>query len=753
MHIEVPRPAPRGPFLPIRDSSALLLACAVAVVLGAQQPSKPQQPTFRTGVNFVRVDVYPTADGRPVNDLVKADFEVLEDGVPQAVETFEHIVVKARDIVAERVEPRTVREANEMAADARHRLFVIFLDTFHVTETSVSHSGQTRMPGRTTTRAAPKENPLGTRNIDRALASFLDRAIGPDDLFAALTPDMDPEQLSFSRRPETFEQLVKTVWGRRFSWDDLDPEEERWGICYPPDDMFNCYPGVLLDMVRRRREDLVLQSLRRLVQRLGDLREERKAVLLVSEGWARYRPDTQLARPLPRVPTEGCPPDIPKGKDIYIGTYGKLQAGTDPRTYMTVDWQQCEASRATLAHVDNDATYRMLLDEANGANTSFYPIDPRGLAVFATPMDYKDLPQTPTRLATQPADKDMVADATDMRERLETLRNLATATDGKMTETNDFSGGLKKIADDLSDYYLLGYYSTNAKADGKFRKISVRVKRPGVDVRARRGYLAATEAEVAARRAAAAAADPEIASRESALAALGTIRADRPFLMAGGVLWQSTPTGHARPVLWAAGEVEVSAARQMPWNAGADAVVAAMTEDGQPVATERATTTFESRAFFLRLATDVAPGEYVLRARVQGKAGGGAEASVQIRVRVPDAADENADGAQPLLFRRGPFSGPGFQPTADLRFRKGERLRVDVPVRSAFEEVSARLLDRKGGALPIPVAASRREDGGAVFASGEVALAPLALGDYLVELAITRGGSQEKTLTAFRIVP
>jgi len=753
MHIEIPRPGPRTP-LASRHTIALGLAVIVAAVLAAQEPSRPQQPTFRTGVNFVRVDVYPTSNGRPVADLRKDDFEVLENGVPQAVETFEHVVVRPRDILAERVEPRNVREANEEAANPRNRLFVLFLDTYHVTEATVSHSGALWAPGSTTTRPPAKEGPHGTAAIERALVNFLDRAIGPDDLFAATTPELDPEQLSFSRRPETFEELVRTVWGRRFIWDDLDPEENRWSICYPPDDPYGCYSGILVDMVRRRREALTLEALRRLVSRLGDLRQERKALLLISEGWARYRPDMQLARPLPRVSAPGCPAEIPRGKDIYVGTDGKLKAGTDPRTYMTVDWQQCEASRTTMAHVDNDQTYRTLLDEANRTNTSFYPVDPRGLAVFATPMDYKDLPQTPDRLATLPADKALLTDMADVRERLETLRNLAAATDGKMTETNDLAGGLKKVADDLSDYYLLGYYSTNAKADGTFRRITVRVKRPGVAVRARRGYLAPTEAEVAARRAAAAPPDPEVATRDTALAALGAIRPDRPFHMAAGVAWQqSTVGGQPQPVLWAAGELDVLAAREMPWNAGADASISIVAADGRAIASEQATMGFESRAFMVRLAHGVQPGDYLVRARVTGKAGGGAEAGEQVRVHVPDTDDGAAGLAQPLLFRRGPFSGAGFQPTADLRFRKAERLRVDVPSRATFDEVSARLLDRKGGLLPIPVNTLQRDDAGVCFVTGEVSLAPLALGDYLIEVSARRGTLQEKSVTAFRIVP
>jgi len=47
--------------------------------------------------------------------------------------------------------------------------------------------------------------------------------------------------------------------------------------------------------------------------------------------------------------------------------------------------------------------------------------------------------------------------------------------------------------DDLSSYYLLGFYSTG-KLDGRFPAITVRVKRPGVQIRERRGYLANTEA-------------------------------------------------------------------------------------------------------------------------------------------------------------------------------------------------------------------------------------------------------------------
>ena len=82
--------------------------------------------------------------------------------------------------------------------------------------------------------------------------------------------------------------------------------------------------------------------------------------------------------------------------------------------------------------------------------------------------------------------------------RLNSLRTLAEATDGlAIVDSNDLAGGLRRVVNDLSSYYLLGYYSSG-KLDGKFHSIKVRVKRPGVQVRARRGYLAATPAAVTA---------------------------------------------------------------------------------------------------------------------------------------------------------------------------------------------------------------------------------------------------------------
>ena len=103
-----------------------------------------------------------------------------------------------------------------------------------------------------------------------------------------------------------------------------------------------------------------------------------------------------------------------------------------------------------------------------------------------------------------------------LRQRHETLKTAALDTDGiAVMDSNDINAGLQRVVSDLSSYYLLGYSSTNAKADGRYRTIRVRVKRPGIDVRARKGYQAPTAEEVAKRAALSAPAseaDPEAAA-------------------------------------------------------------------------------------------------------------------------------------------------------------------------------------------------------------------------------------------------
>jgi VWFA-related protein len=691
----------------MRLAIASFLALGVAAVLAAQTPANPQQPTFRAGINLVRVDVYPTLRGQAVTDLQKDEFDLLEDGVPQRLETFERVVIRAPGPEVERSEPTSVRASDDAAGDPRNRLFVLFLDTYHTRQDRFMTTtyGTARQQ-----QARPAPRPADAGRITRALSSFLQRLIGPDDLVALMTPEMPVKGLTFTRRPASIQEFLETTpWQRKDTVEDFDEREQMYRLCYGPDS------ETTTEMIVRRRERMVLTALRGLVTHLQSLREERKAILLVSEGWTLFRPAQIgagiVAQP-PRIGIAGGKPTIGDPRDV-------------------AQREQCERDRQILSAIDDERDFRELLQIANRANATFYPIDPAGLEAAVS-----------------------VAGWDAINRRQSPLQSLAAETDGiAVINTNDVNTGLKRITDDLSSYYLLGYYSTNAKADGTFRKITVRVKRPGVAVRARPGYLAPTEADLKAYAAAnAPPPDPGALALQSALNVLDRGRPDRVLLLRGAWTWPAPAQAARDAVLVVVAELDPAAARQPGWQEGGELSASILDLDGRTLASASGKLSAAARSCLIRFAdVPLAPGEYLARVKAQWSV---LTTTEQVRISVPDGSPGAATVlGQPIVFRRGPYTGAGFQPTADLRFRRAERIRVDMPLAGSVEAVAAQLLDRKGQPLPVPVTTEQREEEGRRFVAAELALAPLAPGDYLIEMSVRRGDRTDKVLTAFRIVP
>lgn len=686
------------------------------VSLHAQQPSPAQAPTsnqppqpppqFRTEANFVRVDVYATKDGAPVRDLTAADFQVIEDGVPQRVETFEHVLIRPSGSQAARIEPDNQEAGNQMAGNPRNRMFVLFLDTYHV---SVN----------------------GSHDIRGPIINLLDRALGPDDLIAVMTPEMSASDIVFARKTEVLQRGLTDnwIWGRRFR-EHYDDRELQYLQCYPPTKgEQTATPGVsnlAAKMIDRRREQMVMDSLRDLIVQLRDIRDERKAVLAVTEGWALYQPDETVTRlRAGEAKREGVP-----GVDtIFVGEGGKLTTSDDRDPYGATKYS-CDADRMRLAMMDDERYFRDIMGDANRTNVSFYPIDPRGLPVFDTPIG-----------PAQPLPPN--ADLKSLHGRLETLRTLAVNTDGvAILDSNDLEKGLRRLADDLTSYYLLGYYSTNAKADGRYHTIDVKVTRPGISVRARHGYRSATAEEVAAARAAAGAPVPD--AKAAVQAAVGVLsRLDTR----GRIGLQAAAIRHgAGAVVWIAGEVPRPAGGEPdPLAEGGDVAIEVST-NGAGSRTAQATLTAAERSFLSPVSLDGAPnGEISIRARLRGAAGSGMMDAIAI--------DAPADGATgPVLFRRGPSTGNRVQPAGRPEFSRTERLHAELPVDTGVQIASAVLLDREGTTLQIPATTSERTDvSGQRWLTADVVLAPLGAGDYLLQLTTKRGTEEQRTLTAFRV--
>jgi len=125
-----------------------------------------------------------------------------------------------------------------------------------------------------------------------------------------------------------------------------------------------------------------------------------------------------------------------------------------------------------------------------------------------------------------------------------------------------------------------------------------------------------------------------------------------------------------------------------------------------------------------------------------------------LQVTVPAASSGGgARLGQAWLSRRGPYSGTAWMPVADLRFRRQERVKIEAAVVGSADAAAVRLLDRSGNPLPLPVASSERQEGGARVIAGEVALAPLTAGDYLLEVSVGAGPARRRVVAAFRIIP
>ena len=721
--------------------------------------AQPSQPSFRVEANFVRVDVYPThADGTPVTDLTADDFELLEDGKPQAVTQFEHVALSTTTAREERRDPVSADDGRRQAADPRRRVYVIFLDTWHSTFE-------------------------GAVRARRPIVDMLERLIGPDDLFAVMTPDMDPRQITFARRTETIDEMLTrhTRWGMQDMQFRIHPEEQQLEMCYPEGHPGTrcpgpggqtivqppgAYRGVAAQLIRRRREDETLSALENLVRYLGGVREERKALITVTSGYEMYQPKPELLRQqeCQQVPSLGRPGTGPDGRittDTRAAQLGPLAQST----------AECFALAMKYASLNNYQRFIALTQEANRYNVSFYPFDTRGLAVFDRGLDAgderlrNDSGEWYNRI-TGNAPGSLMADGDRLRTRLDSMRMLADNTDGlAILNTNNLAEGARRIVQDLSSYYLLGYYSTNDALDGKWRTIRVKVTRPGVQVRARKGYRALRAEDMAtatsaAREAAAGGAGDAAATAEGAAltAALGSVAGLRDgqswrsraawFFHAGAGATSRTGT------VWLTADVDASTIRDASFAQGGTLTVT-VSSAGQTVAQAEVPLAAGARTATAAIETSTAPleaGELLVRMRL-APASGGLPLTDAARVALP-AAD--APTAGPRLARASPQTRQQFVVTADPRYRRGEKIRVEVPVAPGATAAAAALLDKAGTVMAaVPVAATLEppDARGIGWAMAAVSLAPLAAGDYVVRVEVAHPDGDQRVFAGFKVVP
>jgi VWFA-related protein len=409
-----------------------------AILVGILAVEALAQVTFQVEVNFVDIDAVVTdARGNFVDDLTKNDFELFEDGKPQEISTFSLVDIpmpSAPPVVSgfsrTRPDAAAVPDVKSNAQPIDGRLYVIVLDDLNV-------------------------SPLRSQLVVRAGRQFIERHFGANDIAAVTyTSGRTDAGQEFTSERALLLAAINKFQGRRLRSTVLEKADQYFQqhlkeleLNQPDPEDPNQQPqsGTVRgpigysdittdtdDFERGHRAQQVLGSLRRLAEFMGGIRGRRKALLLFSEGI-----------------------DYP----IY-DVFGS-QAAT------------------TVMMATRDA-----IASAARANVSFFAVDPRGLVGMTSE----------TIELTAAADPSLGFDAkgllADMYLSQDSLRTLAEETGGyAAVNARNIDTALDRIVRANSRYYVLGYYPANAPRDGRFHKIEVRVKRPGLRVSARKGYV------------------------------------------------------------------------------------------------------------------------------------------------------------------------------------------------------------------------------------------------------------------------
>ncbi len=642
------------------------------------QPDATQQPTFRTGINFVRVDVIASdKKGMPVADLTAKDFEVLEDGKPQTIEQFRLVKVSGNpepgDAPARQIRSQYDEETEAARDDVR--LFVIFFDDYHT---------------RVGSALAVKE----------PLIRFVQTQIGPNDLVAIMYPLTPLDAITVTRNHRSIVSAIQKFEGRKFRYDPRNEFEQQ----------YSQYPTEVVEQIRNQ---VVMTALRGLSTRLGSLREGRKAIIFVSEGFTTMLPPQMRDRNA-QLPGLGNP----NARDPFAGENSSR-----------------EETAMAFSTADLLSQMRDVWDAANRNNAAIYSLDPRGLAGSEFGIE---------------ENISITTDARYLQASQDSLRTLSSETDGRaIVNRNDLAKGLEQMVRDSSAYYLIGYNSSQAPNDGKFHEIKVRVKRPGIEVRARKGYWAPTKDDTAR---AIAGPKPEAPKAvQQALASLGT-----PGGRSGvGSRYVNTWIGTSRAengktrvtFVWEPAPPAPGVRRDTPGrvtllaaNSEGDLVFRGRVPDA---ATASAVPTAGGAAGAAsgpqRVVFDAAPGKMELRISVEDATGGGVLDNETRDITVPDLTSPDPSLSTPRVFRartardfQMTSRDPDAVPVATREFLRTDRLLIRFDAYGA-DAPAAMLLNRNGQKMsdlpvaPTTIGGTHQIDFG---------LGGIPPGEYLIEIRV-----------------
>jgi VWFA-related protein len=429
---------------------------------------------------------------------------------------------------------------------------------------------------------------LRSQRVKLAARQFIERYVGANDLAAVVhTSGRADAGQEFTTSQTRLLRAVDKFMGRKLNsstMNMIDDVQRRAGTPFASDPAADAE-----DKERGYYARNTLDSIRNVAQYLGNIHGRRKAIVFFSEG---------------------------------------------------IDYNINELFNDQITEAQSviDAT-RDMLAAATRANVSVYAVDPRGLgAEFQDNASIQSFPDD-TSLGLG-----MSSIFNEVRMSQDSLRVMGEETGGfAVVNKNGFQDAFQRIVDDNSSYYVMGYYSTNDRRDGRFRKIEVKLpNKAGLSVRARKGYVAPRgKAPEPPKTTTSNGASPELRdAMESPLPLTGL-----PIALAAAVFKGPAPKGSVVISTFIAG-------RTLPFveNAGmmknSLEVLAIATDDkGKTFPTDRATVDLNMKpdtakrvsatGFRVIQSLDLNPGRYILR--VAAREGNTRKAgSVSFDLEVPD---------------------------------------------------------------------------------------------------------------------